>query len=92
MGWGRMLLMGNVGQQLDIGDLERAVNEMQNSFLDNQRTDLDQQKSIGALRRENRDLKLYLATVVRLLVAKGVLKPEEVETIVKAIEPSSRHE
>ena len=87
MGWGRMLLMGNVGQQLDIGDLERAVNEMQNSFLDNQRTDLDQQKSIGALRRENRDLKLYLATVVRLLVAKGVLKPEEVETLVRAIEP-----
>lgn len=87
MGWGRMFLMGNVGQQLDIGDLERAVNEMQNSFLDNQRTDLDQQKSIGALRRENRDLKLYLATVVRLLVAKGVLKPEEVKTLVRAIEP-----
>jgi hypothetical protein len=87
MGWGRMLLLGNVGQQLDIGDVEKAVAEMQSAFLDNQRTDLDQQKSIGALRRENRDLKLYLATVVRLLVAKGVLKPEEVETLVRAIEP-----
>jgi hypothetical protein len=87
MGWGRMLLLGNVGQQLDIGDVEKAVAEMHNAFLENQRTDLDQQKSIGALRRENRDLKLYLATVVRLLVAKGVLKPEEVETLVRAIEP-----
>lgn len=87
MGWGRMFLLGNVGQQLDIGDVEKAVAEMQNAFLENQRTDLDQQKSIGALRRENRDLKLYLATVVRLLVAKGVLKPEEVETLVRAIEP-----
>jgi len=82
-----MLLLGNVGQQLDIGDVQNAVNEMQNAFLDNQRTDLDQQKSIGALRRENRDLKLYLATVIRLLVSKGVIKPEEVQTIVNAIEP-----
>lgn len=87
MGWGRMMLLGNFGQQLDIGDLEQAVTDMQNAVLDNQRTDLDQAKSIGALRRENRDLKLYLATIVRLLVSKGVLKPEEVETIVRAIEP-----
>lgn len=87
MGWGRMLLLGNVGQQLDIGELEGAVVEMQNAFLENQRTDLDQAKSIAALRRENGELKLYLATLIRLLVAKGVIQAEEVETIVRAIEP-----
>jgi hypothetical protein len=87
MGWGRMMLLGNVGQQLDIGELETAVTEMQGAFLDNQRADLDQAKSIAALRQENRDLKLCLATVVRLLVSKGVLQPSEVETIVRAIEP-----
>lgn len=87
MGWGRMLLLGNVGQQLDIGELEGAVVEMQNAFLENQRTDLDQAKSIAALRRENGELKLYLATLIRLLVAKGVIQTEEVETIVRAIEP-----
>lgn len=87
MGWGRMLLLGNVGQQLDIGDVENAVNEMQSAFLDNQRIDLDQAKSIAALKRENQELKLYLATITRLLVSKGVIKPEEVQTIVKAIEP-----
>ena len=39
------------------------------------------------LLREQKELtQLYLATVVRLLVSKGVLKPEEVETIVNAIE------
>lgn len=89
MGWGRMMLLGNVGQQLDIGDLERAVSEMQSEFLDNQRTDLDQARSIAALRQENRELKLYLATLIRLLVSKGVLKPEEVETTVRAVEPQS---
>ncbi len=87
MGWGRMFLLGNVGQQLDIGDLERVVRDMQDEVASTQRSDVDQDKSIEMLRRENRELKLCLATVVRLLVSKGVLKPEEVETIVNAIEP-----
>ena len=86
MGWGRMMLLGNVGQQLDIGDLERSIGEMQGAFLENQRTDLDQAKAIAALKRENRDLKLYLATLIRLLVSKGVIKPEEIETVVRAVE------
>ena len=86
MGWGRMMLLGNVGQQLDIGELETAVTEMQNAVIDNQRTDLDQAKSIATLERENRDLKLYLATLIRLLVARGVIKPEEIETVVRAVE------
>ena len=86
MGWGRMLLLGNVGQQLDIGDLESHIAGMQEEFLRNQQVDLDQAKGIAELRRENQELKLYLATLLRLLVSKGVLKPEEVETTVRAIE------
>lgn len=86
MGWGRMLLLGNVGQQLDIGDLNTSISEMQNAFRENQQVDLKQARSIADLHRENQELKLYLATLIRLLVAKGVLRPEEVETIVKAID------
>jgi hypothetical protein len=86
MGWGRMMLLGNVGQQLDIGELESAVTEMQSAFLENQRTDLGQARNIAQLERENRDLKLYLATLIRLLVSKSLIKPEEIETIVRAIE------
>lgn len=81
-----MVLLGNFGQQLDIGDLEHAAAEMQRAILENQRVDLDQAKAIAALRSENHDLKLYLAMLMRLLVARGVLKPEEVEATVKAIE------
>ena len=87
MGWGRMLLLGNVGQQLDIGDLSGEIAGMQSAFLENQQVDLKQAQSIALLRRENQELKLYLATLLRLLVSKGVLKPEEVETTVRAIEP-----
>lgn len=86
MGWGRMLLLGNVGQQLDIGDLNTEIAGMQRAFLENQQVDLQQAQSLSQLRRENQELKLYLATLMRLLVSKGVLKPEEVETTVRAIE------
>lgn len=87
MGWGRMLLLGNIGQQLDISDLAGEINGMQSAFLENQEIDLQQAKGIAELRNENRELKLYLATLIKLLVAKGVLKTEEVEAIVREIEP-----
>ena len=86
MGWGRMLLLGNVGQQLDIGDLNGAISQMQSAFEQNRSEDREQAQSIEQLRNENRQLKLYLATVVRLLVARGVLKQEEVDTAVQAID------
>lgn len=86
MGWGRMLLLGNVGQQLDIGELNGEIANMQAEFSRNQQIDLTQAKSIEQLQRENQDLKLYLATLMKLLVSKGVLRPEEIETAVRAIE------
>jgi hypothetical protein len=86
MGWGRMLLLGNVGQQLDIGDLSGAIAQMRNEVGHNQEVDVEQGRSIELLKLENHDLKLYVATLIHLLVAKGVLKPEEVETTVRAIE------
>jgi len=86
MGWGRMLLMGNVGQQLDIGDLNSAIAGMHSSVAENLQVDREQGRSIELLHRENQELKLYLATLIRLLVAKGVLQQEEVETTVRAIE------
>ncbi len=86
MGWGRMMLLGNVGQQLDIGDLENAVEQMRGDFAEKDHVDRAQGQDIEELKRENHDLKLYLATLLRLLVSKGVLKQEEVEATVAAIE------
>jgi hypothetical protein len=86
MGWGRMLLLGNVGQQLDISDLSNEIAGMERAVVNNESVDREQGEKIERLEQENREMKLYLATLVRLLVAKGVLKPEEVETTVKAIE------
>ena len=86
MGWGRMLLLGNVGQQLDIGDLNDAIGGMQQTVSENESVDREQGRAIERLMKENQELKLYLATLMRLLAARGVLKPEEIETTVRAIE------
>jgi len=86
MGWGRMMLLGNVGQQLDIGDLENAIGQMRDDFARKENVDQEQGQEIEALKNENHELKLYLATLIRLLVSKGVLKQEEVDTIVSAID------
>lgn len=86
MGWGRMMLLGNVGQQMDIGDLENAVEQMRDGFAQKEQVDRAQGEDIQQLKNENHELKLYLATLIRLLVSKGVLKQEEVETIVSAID------
>ena len=86
MGWGRMMLLGNVGQQLDIGDLENAVNQMRDEVVQKEQVDREQGEEIERLKSENHELKLYLATLIRLLVSKGVLKQEEVDATVSAIE------
>jgi regulator of replication initiation timing len=86
MGWGRMMLLGNVGQQLDISDLSNAIGQMQSAVGQTQNLDSKQERSIEELRQENHELKLYLATLMRLLVAKGVIKQEEVDTAVQAID------
>jgi len=81
-----MMLLGNVGQQLDIGDLEGAVDQMRGDIAQKEQVDLEQGQDIERLKNENHELKLYLATLIRLLVSKGVLKQEEVDATVSAIE------
>lgn len=80
------MLLGNVGQQLDIEDVERAVGELQSALNATENLDRRQEQSIDDLKKENRELKLYLATLVKLLVAKGVIRQDEVDAAVQAVE------
>ena len=86
MGWGRMMLLGNVGQQLDIQDLENAIGQMQADVAQTQNLDRTQEQTIDELKSEVHEFKLYLATLVKLLVAKGVIRQQEVDAAVQAIE------
>jgi adenylate kinase len=74
-----MLLLGDLGQQLDIHDMRRN--------LDDQRSvDMSQDEQIRELRQGNQQLKLAVTALSRLLVSKGVLSSEDVAQIGRAID------
>ena len=89
MGWGRFLLLGDLGQQLDIGDREREMAELRERIRDQRGRDEGQDTMIQLLRAENEELKLYVGAIVRLLRSKQVVTDEEVKRIVDEVEQTS---
>jgi hypothetical protein len=73
MGWGRMLLLGNVGQQMDIDELTDYLNKAVAEMNQNQTLDRQQSAEIARLKAENQELKLYVLGLIRLLSAKKVI-------------------
>jgi hypothetical protein len=88
MGWGRMLLLGNIGQQLDIQDTERTLAQLADQLRESGQFDREVVQRIDQLAAENAELKLYLAAIVRLLVAKNTVTASELKAIVDAIDRS----
>ena len=89
MGWGRTFLLGDVGNRLDIEDTERDIARLRERLGSKVRTDRTQDKRLEELERENDHLNLYLASLIRLLVGKGVLSQQEVARLVDVIDADS---
>lgn len=86
MGWGRMFLLGNIGQQLDIRDVTTQIEELQTGLGIERALGEKSDELLGRLKRENDELKLYLAALVRLLTSKGAVTADEVKAMVDAID------
>ena len=86
MGWGRTLLLGDIGNRLDIADTEQDIASLRRRLQSKARTDQAQDKRLGELERENDQLKLYLASLIRLLVSKGTLSHDELTAFVDFID------
>lgn len=84
MGWGRYLLLGDLGQQLDLADqrdeIENLRDELRRSRARSPGNDM------GQLQAENDELRLYLAAIVRLLTSKGIVSREELQRVVDVID------
>lgn len=88
MGWGRTLILGDIGNRMDIEDTERDIHSMKQTMDRTRRKNRSQDEAIAELYRENGELKLYLAAITRLLAAKGVVTADELKTMVDAIDAS----
>jgi len=86
MGWGRTLLLGDIGNRLDIADTERDIESLRKRVRSKSRTDQDQDARLKVLERENDQLKVYLASLLRVLVSKGTLSRGELEAFVDIID------
>ena len=88
MGWGRMLLLGDWGQQMDLEDQRREIQslrrQMQSGTSNRAAADLD--RRVAQLEKENDELRLYLASLVRYLGSKGALQKDEFRTLVDAVD------
>jgi hypothetical protein len=86
MGWGRMFFLGDVGQQLDLRDHRSELEDLRTGISIERAMREGADEMIGRLRRENNEIKLCLAALVRLLLAKNVVTVDEIRKIVEALD------
>ena len=86
MGWGRTLLLGDIGNRLDIEDTERDIASLKREIAGSFRKDMSQDEIILKLITENAQLKLYFASLVRLLIRKGSISKDELAAVVAAVD------
>ena len=84
MGWGRMLLLGNWGQQMDIEDQRQELESLRRQLAS--RHSGSSPDRLAALERENAQMRLYLAALVRYLVSRGTVNVDEFRVLVDQID------
>jgi hypothetical protein len=88
MGWGRMFLLGNWGQQMDIEDQRQEIEDLRQQMESNPGTrDTDSLRSrIAQLEKDNGELRLYLASLIKYLGHKGLIRQDEMRKLVEAVD------
>ena len=86
MGWARTLLLGDIGNRLDIADTEQDIGEIRNEIASKHSLDASQDEAILRLQEENQQLELCVAALVKTLQSKGIFTQTEVENLVRMID------
>ena len=84
MGWMRTLFQGDIGQNLEIEELRERLDQMR---VEKTPAAWTQEKQIEALQEETHELKVRVAVLIKLLVAKNVLTAQEIASMIAALEP-----
>jgi hypothetical protein len=86
VGLGRWLLLGDLGQQLDLTDQKNELDELRLQMRAKARSTDSVAEKLNELQRENEELRLYVAAMLRLLTAKGVASKDEIVAWVNTID------
>jgi len=85
-----MLLLGNLGQQMDIQDQQTEIADLQRQLrgLRTQGGAIDLSARVDQLERELDEMRLYLTALIRYLAEKGGLNKADFARLVDAIDGS----
>jgi hypothetical protein len=85
-----MFLLGNIGQQMDIEEVRDYLNQAIAEINKGEQVDADQNREIERLKKQNRELQLYVLGLARLLARKQVLTEAELSAMVSAVEANDQ--
>lgn len=88
MGWGRMLLLGNVGQQLDISDLQAEIEGLRQACVRPSAGVKGLESRLAQVEDELGELRLYVAVLLRLATSRGLVTGDELKQIVETLDVS----
>ena len=86
MGWLRWFFLGDLGQQMDLSDHQAEIQSLRNQIQQRNVQSMTSDQRVDLLQRENDELKLYLAAVLRLLMSKKVASREEIQALVDMLD------
>jgi hypothetical protein len=91
MGFGRFLLLGDLGQQLDLAEQERQIERLRAEVARGAGSGSNLEPTVRRLQTENDELRMYLAAIIRLLTNKGLITRAEIEEIVTTLDAEDGH-
>ena len=86
MGWARWLLLGNLGQQMDLADQEEQIQRHKRILAANAKSVESTESALIELQVENDQLKLCVAAVVRILIDRGLTTAADIKRLVEVID------
>ncbi|MBN8506395.1 MAG: hypothetical protein J0L58_18165 [Burkholderiales bacterium] len=86
MGWLNTLLLGDIGNRLDIGEVEDEVARMQAALQASWQHKARHEDRLARLERENGELKLCVVALMRELAGAGQLDLGRLQALVRAID------
>lgn len=89
MGWGRTLLLGDVGTQMNVVDLENQINALHNYLNKNREFEASQVDTINRLVADNHKLKLCIGTLARVLLARNLITADELGNVADMIDDAA---
>lgn len=86
MGWARTLLLGDIGNRLDIADAENEINRIERSQLRAESALNAKEREISMLKDELGRQKLATQALTRFLIEKGIIEASELANFISQVD------